>query len=147
MLCENETAATSIYLIDKESRLQAVGQPLAVAGDQAGGVAWSPDGSMLRVGYWSGAGVLWDLTDRAVAYQLAGQSGTAARSGAAWSYDGRTLAAGQTDGTIALLGWDGLERLLANAPALACRAAGGEMSEAEWARFAPGLTQHPRACP
>jgi hypothetical protein len=58
---------------------------------------------------------------------------------AVMSPDGRTLASGDADGTVALWDLGGLENLLDHTAEFACTRTGGGLDRADWRRYIDGL--------
>lgn len=92
-----------------------VGEPVrAMSGNYPYGIAFSPDGTRLAVGYWQ---TVVDILDGSTLERVGGHRPTDVRGSffgftiVAWSRDGQTLFAGgsvvDTQGRLALFAWDG----------------------------------------
>jgi WD40 repeat protein len=89
--------------------------------------------------------ILWDVSDPTRPHRLGDPltGHTDPVFEVAWSADGRSLATGSTDHTAIL--WDvaNLGRFLGLNTERACVAAGGGLTDEQWARYVPTLPYEP----
>jgi len=123
---------------------QQQGQPMRERISDATGLAFSPDGQMLAAGGGGGAIRLWDVhAHQELGRPLRGHRGRV--SAIAFSPDGQTVATGGADKTVRL--WQGIFwRDLADLRDRVCNLVVGNLTQAEWETFAPGLAYR-TTCP
>ncbi len=117
-----------------------IGEPLLGGDSGMTAAAFSPDGSILAAGDYSGVIRIWDAETLApLGERIA--SGTSNVAALRFSPDGRTLASGHGDGQVQLWEMDPeawIDRL--------CTAANRNLSESEWAEFV-GEVDYQATCP
>lgn len=96
-------AAEAAVVLWDLSANQRLGSPMLTGATMVGGMAFSPDGSLLAAADSSGTVQIWDTATRRVwAGPLQRHGGNAPGQAVAFSRDGETLAVGSTDGWISL---------------------------------------------
>jgi WD40 repeat protein len=132
------SADKTILLWDVASG-EVVGEPIEWHSEGVGSVAFSPDGETLASGSWDQTIILTDISSRqAFAQPLSGH--TALVNSLSWHPGGKRLASASHDSSVII--WDlDPESWVRKA----CRRAGRNLSQAEWAIYYPGET-YQRTC-